>query len=73
MRMKMLSWGGAMTELDKAKARGLVGCFLRDERGATAIEYALLVSGISILIAGAVATLGTTVKGLFTSVSSALK
>jgi pilus assembly protein Flp/PilA len=47
--------------------------FVRDERGATAIEYALIASGISIVIVGTVATLGSNVKGLFTSVSAALK
>jgi pilus assembly protein Flp/PilA len=47
--------------------------FLRDERGATAIEYALIASGISIAIAGAVAVLGGNVKNLFSSVAAALQ
>jgi pilus assembly protein Flp/PilA len=47
--------------------------FLRDERAATAIEYALIASGISIAIAATVATLGGNVQGLFSSVSTALK
>jgi len=47
--------------------------FLREERAATAIEYALIASGISIVIAGAVAVLGGDVQGLFSSVSTALK
>jgi pilus assembly protein Flp/PilA len=47
--------------------------FVRDERGATAIEYALIASGVSIVIVGTVATLGSNVKTLFTSVSTALK
>jgi pilus assembly protein Flp/PilA len=53
--------------------RRLVGGFLRDERGATAIEYALIASGVSIAIVGTVATLGTNVKGFYSSVSTALK
>jgi len=62
-----------MAELDKAKARGLIGRFLRDERGTTAIEYAIIASGVSIVIVGTVATLGTAVKGFYTSVANALK
>jgi pilus assembly protein Flp/PilA len=46
---------------------------LRDDSGATAIEYALIASGISIVILGTVATLGSNVKNMYTSVSSALK
>ncbi len=47
--------------------------FLSDERGATAIEYALIASGVSIVIAGTVFGLGTNVKNYYTSVSSALR
>ncbi len=53
--------------------RPLLARFLRDERGATAIEYALIASGVSIVIVGTVATLGTNVKAFYTSVASALK
>ena len=41
--------------------------------GATAIEYAMIASGIAIAIAGTVATLGTTVKGFYSDVATALK
>jgi pilus assembly protein Flp/PilA len=47
--------------------------FLRDERGATAIEYALIASGISIAIAGTVAVLGGNLQNLYSSVATALK
>lgn len=47
--------------------------FAKDERGATAIEYALIAGGLSIVIVGAVRGLGTTLNGTFTSVSSGLK
>jgi pilus assembly protein Flp/PilA len=46
--------------------------FLRDERGATAIEYAMIASGVAVAIAASVTSLGTAVKGLFTNVSTAL-
>jgi pilus assembly protein Flp/PilA len=62
-----------MLELDKAKVGGLIGRFLRDERGTSAIEYAIIASGVSIVIVGTVATLGTAVKGFYDSIASALK
>ena len=46
---------------------------LRDDGGATAIEYAMIASGIAVAIAATVSTLGSTVNGLFTSVSTSLK
>jgi pilus assembly protein Flp/PilA len=39
--------------------------FLRAEEGATAIEYAIIASGISIAIAATVTTLGSAVKTNF--------
>jgi pilus assembly protein Flp/PilA len=63
----------AMLVLCKPKAAGLIGRFLRDERGTTAIEYAIIASGVSIVIVGTVATLGTAVKGFYSSVANALK
>ena len=39
--------------------------FIRDEGGATAIEYALIASGISIAIVGSVTTLGNNVMTVF--------
>jgi pilus assembly protein Flp/PilA len=53
--------------------RNALGRFLRDDRGATSIEYAIIASGVSIVIVGTVLTLGTTVKGFYTSVATALK
>jgi pilus assembly protein Flp/PilA len=47
--------------------------FCNDASGATAIEYALIASGISIAIAATVLSVGTSVTGMFTSVSTALK
>jgi len=52
---------------------GSLRCFVRDESGATAIEYALIASGISIAVVGTVATLGSNVKGYYSSVATALK
>jgi pilus assembly protein Flp/PilA len=62
-----------MMQFCRQKARRLVGRFLRDERGTSAIEYAIIASGVSIVIVGTVATLGTAVKGFYDSVANALK
>jgi pilus assembly protein Flp/PilA len=47
--------------------------FVRDERGATAIEYAMIASGVAVAIAATVTSLGSGVKGMFVNVSTALK
>ena len=44
----------------------------RDDRGATAVEYGLLVALIAAIIVGIVATLGTQVSAAFAAVSAAL-
>jgi len=44
----------------------------RDERGATAVEYGLMVALIAAVIVTIVATLGTQVNAAFTTVSNAL-
>jgi pilus assembly protein Flp/PilA len=46
--------------------------FLRDETGATAIEYGLIAAGISVAIILIVQTVGQNLVGTFTSVSNAL-
>ncbi|WP_182375863.1 Flp family type IVb pilin [Nocardioides sp. WS12] len=43
-----------------------------DERGATAVEYGLLVALIAAVIVGVVFTLGGKIKGAFTDVNSSL-
>lgn len=47
--------------------------FLRNESGATAIEYGLIAAGIAVAIIAVVQGLGTQLKTTFSSVSSALK
>ena len=46
--------------------------FIRDEQGATAIEYGLIASLIAVVIIGAVTTLGTGLTSTFTTVGNAL-
>jgi pilus assembly protein Flp/PilA len=46
--------------------------FLRDESGATAIEYGLIAAGISVVIITVVNSLGSQLKTTFTKISSQL-
>ena len=46
--------------------------FLRDESGATAIEYGLIAAGISVAIIATVNTLGGQLQNTFSNVSSQL-
>ncbi len=45
---------------------------IRDESGATAIEYALIASLIAVFIVTAVQTDGTKISGVFSSISNTL-
>ncbi len=47
--------------------------FLKNESGATAIEYGLIAALIAVAIIGAVTTLGTNTAGTFDKVSAKLK
>jgi pilus assembly protein Flp/PilA len=51
----------------------LLARFFTDETGATAIEYALIASGIAVVIVGAVQGLGTSVNDMYGSVLAAMK
>ena len=51
----------------------LISKFLRDESGATAIEYCLIAAGISIVIITAVRGIGTTLSTNFGTINSSLK
>lgn len=52
--------------------KNLVARFIKDESGATAIEYGLIAAGISIAIVAVVQTVGTKLNATFTSISTAL-
>jgi pilus assembly protein Flp/PilA len=51
----------------------LVSRFVKDETGATAIEYGLIAAGISIVILASVNGIGTKLNTTFSSISSQLK
>jgi len=45
-------------------------CFLRDEEGATAVEYAVMLALIIIIAIGAISALGTKVSGSFANIAT---
>jgi pilus assembly protein Flp/PilA len=52
---------------------GLIKSLWNDESGATAVEYAIMVALIAVVIIGTVQALGLTLKGVFGKVDSELK
>jgi pilus assembly protein Flp/PilA len=46
-------------------SRIFIARFAQDGRGATAIEYGLIIAGISMVVAAATSTLGTSLVALF--------
>ncbi len=50
--------------------KNVIARFMKDESGATAIEYGLIAALISITIIGAAGTIGTGIAAKFSSVSS---
>jgi pilus assembly protein Flp/PilA len=53
--------------------KNLIARFVKDESGATAIEYGLIAAGISLAIIAVVNGLGTNLNNKFTSVNTQLK
>jgi pilus assembly protein Flp/PilA len=53
--------------------KNLIARFVKDESGATAIEYGLIAAGISVAIIAVVQGLGTKLVATFTTVDGALK
>ena len=51
----------------------LIARFVKDESGATAIEYGLIAAGIALAIITVVNSLGTTLNAKFGSISTSLK
>jgi pilus assembly protein Flp/PilA len=53
--------------------KNLITRFVRDESGATAIEYGLIAAGISLAIIAVVNGLGSNLNTRFTAINSSLK
>lgn len=62
-----------MLKCRKSTAAALLLHFVHDENGATAIEYAMIASGVAVAIAATIMNLGTAVNGLYSNVLTAMK
>jgi len=54
-------------QLNGVRQMSKLFAFLKDESGATAIEYGLIAAGISVVIIATVNAIGNTLNGKFTS------
>jgi len=61
-----------MLKLDRSSLLSIVWRFTHDDGGATAIEYAMIASGIAVAIATTIVTLGSTVESLYKDVYTTL-
>jgi len=57
----------------EANMTNLFSRFVRDESGATAIEYGLIAALIAVVVIGAVTAVGTGLSTTFTTVSGKIK
>jgi pilus assembly protein Flp/PilA len=53
--------------------KAMLSMFLKDESGATAIEYGLIAAGIAVAIIVAVNGVGSALSSNFTTISTSLK
>ncbi|MGA2818551.1 MAG: Flp family type IVb pilin [Xanthobacteraceae bacterium] len=53
--------------------KNLLVRFLKDDSGATAIEYGLIAAGVSLAIIAVVSNIGTKLKTTFSSISTQLR
>jgi pilus assembly protein Flp/PilA len=53
--------------------KSIIKSFLKDESGATAIEYGLIAAGIAVAIIAAVNGLGVKINSNFEAISNSLK
>ena len=69
LRAKILlrSWDARVSLNWRAKMNKLISRFVRDESGATAIEYGLIAALIAVVIITALTTVGTNLNATFTS------
>ncbi len=59
-------------ELGEFEMSKFVARFMKDESGATAIEYGLIACLISVAVIGVLTSIGSSLNGTFTDVNSAL-
>lgn len=71
-----LNEGGSMMQERGDGGRGIrqvVSGALRDERGATAIEYGLIAALIALVVIAGVTNVGNNLKGKFNNIANAVK
>lgn len=56
-----------------SRAQGFLNSVKKNESGATAIEYVLIVAGIALLILAGIAIIGPQLSETFNSIGTALK
>jgi pilus assembly protein Flp/PilA len=61
-----------MIDMYRTYLRAWIGSFIKSERGATAVEYGLMVAAIAAVIVTVVVALGGKVNGAFTKVNAAM-
>jgi pilus assembly protein Flp/PilA len=64
---------GSRRHLQRERVMNRLANFLRDESGATAIEYGLIAALIAVVIITAVTAVGTNLSGTFNTVASSVK
>jgi len=62
-----------LTTSEGVRSMSKVRAFLKDESGATAIEYGLIAAGISVVIIATVNAIGSTLNAKFDYISQQLK
>jgi pilus assembly protein Flp/PilA len=60
------------TEVPRAKMKKFTTRFLRENKGVTAIEYALIAALVAVALAGTLTTFETTLAGVFTKIGNTL-
>jgi pilus assembly protein Flp/PilA len=69
----MLGSGLSATAPQGDRIMTVLKSFVRDESGATAIEYGLIAAGIAVAIISVVQGLGTKLADTFTNITTAIK
>jgi pilus assembly protein Flp/PilA len=57
----------------KSRCKSRIAAFLKDESGATAIEYGLMAAGISVVILATLNTVGSKLNAKFDEISGLLQ
>ena len=70
--MSTIEHTGGDDVADDRSPGGLIRSFLRDESGATAIEYGLIAALIAVVIISALGTIGRNLNASFTRIGTSL-